>query len=150
MSTISRTSEFAISRPVDVLFPLFTPEGEKLWAPNWDYENVMGTTQLGEDYVFLTGTHDHAGGKAIWIVKRYEPDQHRVQYYRIEPQEKVGVVTVACMPLGRDSTTVQVTYAYTGISERGNRFVENFSESGYKEFIEGWRALLNDYLERTQ
>ena len=49
MSTISYTSEFTISQPVEILFPLFSPEGEKLWVPNWEYENVMGTTRLQED-----------------------------------------------------------------------------------------------------
>jgi len=35
------------------LFPLFSPEGEKYWVPDWDYVNLMGTTELSEDYVFF-------------------------------------------------------------------------------------------------
>jgi len=38
--------------PIEELFPLFSPEGETYWVPDWDYENVMGTTELSEDYVF--------------------------------------------------------------------------------------------------
>jgi hypothetical protein len=60
MSSISFTSEFELEQPVDVVFPIFTPEGERLWAPGWEYENIMGTTNLHENYVFLTKTHDHA------------------------------------------------------------------------------------------
>ena len=51
--------------PIAELFPLFSPEGEKLWVPGWDYENIMGTTALSEDYVFLTKIHDHATRDAI-------------------------------------------------------------------------------------
>lgn len=148
MSTISYTSEFTISQPVEILFPLFSPEGEKLWVPNWDYENVMGTTSLHEDYVFLTKTHDHAANDAIWIVKRYEPEANYVQYYRIEPEEKIGIVTVKCRRLSQNSTKVQVKYTYTGLSERGNRFIEDFTENDYERFIEEWKILLTEYFDR--
>ena len=44
MTTVSHTTTFEIAARIDELFPLFSPEGEKLWVPGWDYENVMGTT----------------------------------------------------------------------------------------------------------
>jgi hypothetical protein len=73
MRSIKHSAGFDISQPVEKVFPLFSPEGEKLWVPNWDNKNIMGTTELSEDYVFLTATHDHASTDAIWLVKRYEP-----------------------------------------------------------------------------
>ena len=150
MSTISRTTEFTIGQPVNRLFPLFSPEGETLWVPGWTYQNVMGRTDLREDDVFLTRAHDHAGGESIWIVKNFDPARHRVQYYRVEPGAKVGLVTVHCEPAGASSTRVRVTYTYTGLSEEGNRFVQNFSEADYERYIQEWRTLLNVYFERTQ
>lgn len=33
MSSIRHSAGFVIGRPVEQVFPLFTPEGEKLWAP---------------------------------------------------------------------------------------------------------------------
>src|SRR5210317_427334 len=96
MDFIEHTASFEIAQPVEDLFPLFSPEGEKLWVPGWDYENIMGTADLAEDYVFLTESHDHVSGKAIWLVKKYEPEAWLVQFYRIEPEDKVGVVTVQC------------------------------------------------------
>jgi hypothetical protein len=133
--------------PISELFPLFSPEGEKHWVPGWDYENVMGTTELFEDYVFLTKTHDHQTTNAIWIVKKYDPGSHFVQYYKIEPEDKIGVVTVKCMELDAARTEVQVTYKYTALSAPGERFVSGFSESAYEEFIGEWRRLLSKYFE---
>jgi len=57
MKSISHTKAFTMFVPIAKLFPLFTPEGEKEWVPGWDYENVMGTSELFEDYVFLTKKH---------------------------------------------------------------------------------------------
>ena len=145
---VSHTAKFEINQPVQVAFPLFTPEGEKRWAPGWDYENLMGTNPLKEDYIFLTRTHDHAANEAIWLVKSYEPETHRVQYYKIEPGEKVGIIEVACDPSALGSTKVQVTYKYFGLSETGNRFVERFTKKDYEAFIEGWKRLIESYFAK--
>ena len=150
MSTVSYTSEFTIDRPVDEVFPLMSPEGEKLWVPNWDYENVMNSTELSEDYVFVTKTHDHGTTDAVWIVKRYEPSRHEVEFYKVEPDDKVGTVNVKCAEEGDGATRVSVTYKYTAISKRGNEFVNGFSENAYHDFIKEWKQLLETYFQQER
>ena len=147
MKTISHTKSFEMPRPIAELFPLFSPEGEKCWVPGWDYVNVMGTPEISEDYVFLTKTHDHAAGNAIWIVKKYDPESHSVQFYKIEPQEKIGVVTITCTELDTEKTDVQVTYKYIALSETGQNFIDTFNENAYEEFIGEWRQLLLKYFK---
>jgi len=150
MNTVKHTASFEINQPVEELFPLFSAEGEKLWVPGWDYENIMGSTDLREDYVFLTKRHDHASSDAIWLVKRYEPENHLVQFYKVEPGEKIGIIEVKCFEQNETQTKVQVTYEYIGLSERGNEFIAAFSASVYKEFIAGWERLLKMYCEQRR
>lgn len=145
MKSVSRTKAFEIAISIKDLFPLFSPEGEKNWVPGWDYENVMGTTQLSEDYIFLTKTHDHRIKDAIWIVKKYDPRSHFVQFYKIEPGDKIGVVTVKCSEQEAERTKVEVTYKYIALSAMGEDFVSEFSESVYEEFIGEWQTLLSNY-----
>jgi hypothetical protein len=147
MKSISHTKSFPLDFPISKLFPLFSPEGEKLWMPGWDYKNVMGKTDLCEDYIFLTKTHDHGSSDAIWIVKAYNPESHFVQYYKIEPEYKVGVVTVQCAELGPAKTKVQVTYKYQALSKTGEEFIAGFSEEAYEEFIGEWQRLLTNYIQ---
>lgn len=147
MKSVSHTREFEIPIATVKLFPLFSPEGEKYWVPDWDYENVMGTTQLFEDYVFLTKTHDHATKDAIWIVKKYNPENYFVEYYKIEPEEKIGVVTVKCKEIESERTQVQVTYKYVALSANGKKFVSEFDENAYETFINEWQTLLLNYFE---
>jgi hypothetical protein len=147
--SVSHTAAFEINQAVQAVFPLFTPEGEKLWAPGWEYDNLIGTNPLDEDYLFLTRSHDHAATEAIWIVKKYAPEMYRVQYYKIEPGEKVGIIEAACAPLSSASTEVQVTYRYVGLSETGNRFVERFAKKDYEAFIEEWKRLIESFFART-
>ena len=133
--------------PIADIFPLFSPEGEKHWVPGWDYKNVMGTTELSDDYVFLTKTHDHGTSDAIWIVKKYDPKLHFVQFYKIEPGEKIGVVTVKCTELEASKTMIRVTYKYLALSKGGEEFITVFNESTYEEFIDEWQKLLTNYLK---
>ena len=145
MKSVSHTTTFEMAVPVARLFPLFSPEGEKLWVPGWDYDNVMGTTELCEDYVFLTRSHDHSATDAIWLTKKYAPQAGLVEFYKVEPGEKIGVVTVQCMQRGTDKTNVAITYKYMALSASGERFVAAFTESAFATFIGEWRTLLKDY-----
>ncbi len=145
MKTVQHSAEFEIEQPVEAVFPLFSPEGETHWVPGWEYENIMGSTELCENYVFLTQRHDHAAGKAIWIVKAYEPEAYRVQFYKVEPEEKVGVITVNCTPRAATSTRVEVSYTYIALSAAGEAFVAGFTEAGYRAYIDEWKTLLERY-----
>lgn len=147
MSTIKHTADFTIDQPIDALFPLFSAEGEKLWVPEWDYENIMGSNDLHEDYIFLTKNHDHASTDAIWLVKRYEPENSLVQFYKVEPEDKVGIITVQCKKLDECLTQVEVSYEYIGLSERGNAFIEGFTSTEYEAFIKEWNHLLVNYFQ---
>ena len=147
MKSVKHTEAFEMTQPVEKLFPLFSPEGEKLWVPGWDYANIMGTTELSENYVFLTKSHDHASTEAIWVVKSYEPESKRVQFYKVEPGDKVGIITVHCSEQGPERTQVRVTYEYIAITEKGDRFVESFDENAYADFIGEWETLLQKHFE---
>ncbi|MEX1351691.1 MAG: hypothetical protein AB1Z31_28610 [Desulfobacterales bacterium] len=147
MKSITHTKAFKMNVPIADIFPLFSPEGEKHWVPGWDYENVMGTTELSDDYVFLTKTHDHGTSDAIWIVKKYDPKLHFVQFYKIEPGEKIGVVTVKCTELEASKTMIRVTYKYLALSKGGEEFITVFNESTYEEFIDEWQKLLTNYFK---
>ncbi|MFC2064975.1 hypothetical protein ACFLXB_07750 [Chloroflexota bacterium] len=150
MPTIKHETSFEVDQPADVLFPLFSAEGEKLWVPGWDYENIMGTTDLHEDYIFLTSDHHavhHHAPKTIWLVKRFEPSNHLVQFYRVEPEDKVAIVTVHCKSITGEQTKVTVAYEFIGLSEKGNQFIKGYTAEDHEEFIGNWSGLLSAYFE---
>jgi hypothetical protein len=147
MKKVKHTAAFEINQPIEKMFPLFSPEGEKLWAPDWDYENIMGSTDLHEDYVFITKNHDHASTNAIWVVKKYEPESYLIQLYKVEPEDKIGTITVKCTVIGDSRTKTEVTYEYIGLSERANKFISEFTVTEYRDFIAEWENLLVKYFD---
>lgn len=147
MKSVTHTQSFKIAQSVEEMFPLFTPEGEKLWVPDWDYKNLMGTTELSDNYVFITKTHDHGTTETIWIVKKYDPKTHFVQYYKMEPENKIGVVTIECKELEAELTKVMVTYKYVALSSAGEKFISEFNYTAYENFIDEWQKLLTIYFQ---
>ena len=146
---VSHSEEFVVGKCIESVFPLFLPEGEKRWAPGWDYINVLGSENLQVDYVFLTDSHDHRSTTALWIVADYDPVKHHVSYYKVEPGEKVGKIVVQCFEQNAEHTLVKVTYKYIGLSNSGNQFIAGFTKKAYKEFIDGWHSLIKAYFERN-
>jgi hypothetical protein len=147
MTSVEHSKNFIINQPIENLFPLFSAEGEKLWVPGWDYENVMGYNDLHEDYIFITQSHDHASSKAIWLVKRHDPDAHFVEFYKVEPEDKVGVISVKCFQIEESKTEIEVTYHYISISKRGDEFIKHFTTEEYSKFIGEWEKLLLMYFK---
>ena len=145
----SHSEEFVIGKDIEIVFPLFSPEGEKRWAPGWDYTNVLGSKNMQADYVFLTDSHDHRATTAIWIVADYDPVKHYVSYYKVEPGDKVGKIVVQCFEQNPGYTLVKVSYKYIGLSHLGNQFIAGFTKEAYKEFIDEWHSLINAYFERN-
>ena len=73
------------------VFSMFTPEGEKKWAPGWDYTLLYPQTgKIEKNFMFLTKEHDHADEQAIWIICNYKPLSYCIDYFRIELGIKIG------------------------------------------------------------
>jgi hypothetical protein len=148
MQTVIHTHSFDLPQPIEQLFPLFSPEGETLWVPDWDYVGIVDAHPLAEDGIFLTHNHDHnghAGLDAVWLVKKYDVAHHVVQFYKVEPAQKVGLITVACVALSPTETRTSVRYQYTALSEAGADFIRGFDAQTYEAFIGEWRELLVQY-----
>ncbi len=148
MSSIEHTRTFIIAEKINEVFPLFNPEEEGKWAPGWCYENVMGNQNFNKDYVFLTNNHDHRTTKAIWIISDYDKSKYSIQYYKIETEVKIGVITIKCYKIRKMKTKVSVTYRYIALSEVGENFIRDFTENEYEKFINEWEMLINEYQKK--
>jgi hypothetical protein len=111
--------------PADAIH-LFTPEGERLWAPGWNPEYASGT-------VFTT---DHGDEDTIWLVVDETPTTRR--YARVTPGVKAGTVEVRCEPDGAH-TTAHVTYELTALGPRAG--LDHFADH-YPAMLAEWERLI--------
>lgn len=131
----TQVRSFHLDAPPARVFPLFTAEGERAWAPGWEPEVLSGDTARGS--AFRTG---HGGRRTTWIVTDYRPEEGRVSYARLAQDSNIGLVDVVCTPAA-GGTTVSVRYTLTGLNEQGEAFVREFLDAAhYTRMIEEWRA----------
>jgi hypothetical protein len=111
--------------PTDAI-ALFTPTGERAWAPGWNPQfpsPVTDDTEPGT--VFQT---DHASRRSTWTVTRHDPAT-TIQYATTTPGDRAGLVTVACAP-GQDHTTIAtVNYDLTALTPQANADLDQWQHA---------------------
>lgn len=140
---LSNSREFRLDASCARVFPMFTAEGERAWAPGWTPEMLSGGAERGS--AFRTLGHQD-GRETVWIVIDYRPDQYRVAYARIVRDSNIGLVDVSCRDVP-DGARVSVRYTLTGLNKEGDDFVRGFlADAHYARFIEEWRVSLSAVL----
>lgn len=139
----SREGRFRLNAPLAAVMPLFTPLGERAWAPGWDPALLSGESERGAAFRTLAAD----GTESIWIVTCAEPEHGRAGYARIAQGSNIGLVDVNCRALGPDATEVSVRYTLTGLDAAGAAFVDDFlAPSRYGAMLEFWRSAITQAL----
>jgi hypothetical protein len=136
-SPATRVRTFHLDAPRAKVFPLFTAQGERAWAPGWEPRILSGAEERGS--AFMTTAHN--GSPVTWIVIDYRPAEGRASYARLVQDSNIGIVDVACTEVAGGGTDVSVRYTLTALSEAGESFVAAFlADQHYTTMIEEWRV----------
>jgi hypothetical protein len=129
---------------VGAVFPLFSPQGERLWVPGWDPEILHPAgNDWREGQVFRTREEM---GEAIWVITRLDQAQHRVEYHRVEPGRYVAHIAVGCKELPGRRTQVSTAYSFVGLSEVGNQDIAAMTQEAYDAKMSRWSTWVNQHL----
>jgi hypothetical protein len=133
----TQVRSFRLEASLEQVFPLFTAEGERKWAPGWAPAMLSGAVERGSAFV----TRAHSGIETTWIVSDYRPTEGRISYARLAQGSNIGLVDVICTAAEGGGTVVSVRYTLTGVSEQGRAFVREFLEPAhYARMIDEWRV----------
>jgi hypothetical protein len=127
-----------VGLPAARAFHLFTPVGERLWAPGW--EPVFPAGEDGDGSAAGTVFVTAAGGvETFWAV--VERPGGGVRYARVAPGVSAGTVEVRVRADGPDASTAEVTYDLTALTDEGDAALAEL-ESGYAAFLDVWREAI--------
>jgi len=145
---ISKTATITLKAPLDKVFHLFDPIGEKEWAAGWDPQMLYPGSDLVEEHmVFKTPSHGHHESEYIWTVSKYLSEQGLIEYM-VHTPERVWWITIQCRADSPgESTTAEITYTYTGLTEIGNALNERALRAMYAHDLKDWEKAINTYLE---
>lgn len=134
-----RTGTVAVSAPLERAFPLFTPLGERRWAPGWDprfQHPADGEPRVGATFT----TRGEDGRETIWMILDWDPAAHRVRYARVTPGLKTGTVEVVCAPRARATSVATVTYELTALSPEGDADLATWTAGWFAGYLAEWET----------
>src|SRR5215212_3608838 len=126
MSThISLSGNIHVAAPAADALHFFTPEGERLWVPDWQPEYLHPADgALAEGLTFRTR---HGGEATLWLVARCDRAAGAIDYVRVTPDSRIGTVSVRLSDGGRSATNAGIAYSLTSLSADGDRTLEAFA-----------------------
>ncbi|MEW5818119.1 MAG: hypothetical protein AB1798_22360, partial [Spirochaetota bacterium] len=100
--------------------------------------------------VFNTQAHHGQESDFTWTVSKYHPDQAFIEYTVFTP-ERLWWITIQCYgDIGGETTEAEITYTYTGLTERGNAINVKALETMYRRELKDWEEAINHYLATAE
>lgn len=147
---ISKTSSITLQAPLTKVFPLFNPVMEKEWAAGWEpyfFADAIQEQDVTEHLVFKTQSpHGHNETDYIWTISKYLPESGFIEY-TIFTSERLWWISIQChenMP--NQTTNAEITYTFTGLTEKGNAINEIALQRMYAHDLKDWEKAINHYL----
>jgi len=142
----TRSASITLKGAVEEVFPLFTPELEKRWTPNWNYIPVYMNIQSPKEYdVFLTHAHVQIEGPATWVIAKLDTSRH-IAEYMVFTKLRVGIINISCEQTGPKQTKASITYSFTGLTPEGNDLCKRMVNKMYAKNMQDWEEDINNYL----
>ncbi len=135
---VEQDGRFALDLSAAEAFPLFSPLGEMLWVPGWDPELIHPPGATWERGLIFRTRDDL--GEAIWIVTALDPEAQAVEYHRVVAGTYAARIRVTCKALAAARSEVRVTYTFIGLTDEGNRALDQLTAGSYDEKLARWKA----------
>ncbi len=143
----SRTEAIALDGSVEEVFPLFGAIEEKKWADGWNPVVLYPHTgTIEERMVFTTQAHSHHESLYAWMVSKFQPENHIVEYI-VSTENRCWVINIRCDNLPGNKTKAAVTYTFTGLNALGNEINKHALEQMFRNNLEDWAEAINHYLK---
>lgn len=141
---VERIHTMAHGASIERVFPLLCPVLEYDWIEHWRCRMVHSDSGVAELGCTFTTWFPHMGGRDTWTCIRYEPNGH-IEYLRVNKNRTALLsITLEEKP-GGSATTWRTTL--TGVTGKGERIVEKWTEAAYQEQMGMLEKMLNQYLD---
>ena len=143
---ITREYRQTIHATPEKIFPLLCPVREADWLDGWQYNMIYSKSGLVEEgAVFSTPCEGEED--TVWVVTKHDPKTYLIEFVRFTHRSRTCVLKVAVKSKDGNSSYVDVSYTYTGITPEGNDFLNHFTEDAFLGAVIFWEKSMNYFLE---
>ena len=143
---ISRSSVITIQAPINIVFPLFGPIEERKWADGWDpivIHPVEG--HFEEGMVFKTRATNKQEDWYYWVLSCWW--EFVIIQYQIHSANRVWTIFIECQSTTKTSSTMKITYNYTGLNEIGDLLNNEALNEMFTSNLKDWEQSLNHFIK---
>ena len=144
---VEQQGSFELSMVADAAFPLFSPEGERLWVPGWDPKPIFPVDDVVRWQKDAVWTIVREGELLTWWTIDVDREQLKASYIHFSTGRAVRV-TVLVERLSSRSCRVHVQYLITATSPEGQRHVREVCEMEGR--MAQWKQLIESALPSGQ
>ena len=143
---MTREYQQTIHTTPEKIFPLLCPVREADWLDGWQYNMIYSKSGLVEEgAVFSTPCEGEED--TVWVVTKHDPKTYLIEFVRFTHRSRTCVLKVAVKSKDGNSSYVDVSYTYTGITPEGNDFLNHFTEDAFLGAVIFWEKSMNYFLE---
>ncbi len=144
---LSRSAAIIPDGNIERVFPFFGPIEKMKWAEGWEPAILYPTTgKIEEELVFTTRGHGHGEDTFAWMVSKYRPEIHLVEYV-VSTQNRYCVINIRCKSVSGSQSEATVSYTYTGLNDLGNEINRHAIEKMYERDLKDWEEVINHFLK---
>jgi len=145
---ISRVGSFDLPCSADAAFPLFSPEGERVWVKGWDPRPVFPEAiKFRRDTIFSTGEGEQ---EAVWTILDADWQTHRAEYVRVAAASHAARILVQVEAVTAQSSRVTLGYTLTAFGNDAEQLLDGFSESAFSARMNNWQQQICQFLPDRQ
>ena len=143
---MTREYQQTIHTTPEKIFPLLCPVREADWLDGWQYNMLYSKSGLVEEgAVFSTPCEGEED--TVWVVTKHDPKTYLIEFVRFTHRSRTCVLKIAVKSKDGNSSYVDVSYTYTGITPEGNDFLNHFTEDAFLGAVIFWEKSMNYFLE---
>ncbi len=143
---VERESVQRIEAAAEAVFPLLCPVREREYLEGWECRVDYSVSGLAEEGMIFS--RRLAGEpETIWTVTEYDAGARRIGFVQVTPGLRVGRVRIEVRETGAARCEVALRYAFTGLSEAGNRFVEGWTAEKFGADMDWFARSMEHYLQ---
>ena len=140
-----KTHTMVLEAVAEAVFPLLCPVREYEWIEAWRCRMIYSRSGFAErDCIFQTD-HPGNGPTETWVVSRYEPPR-LIEFVRVSTMRAIRY-TITLQPIENGKTEAEWRQVITGLTEEGDRLIEQEPGEAYRAQMERLAEMLNHYLK---
>lgn len=135
-----------INERPEKIFPLLCPERETEWLDGWTYNMIYSISGVAEPGAVFS-TSDEGEEDTVWIITKHAKTNYIVEFTRFTPGSRTCVLFIKVAEKNKNSSYVDICYTYTGLTDAGNKFIDEYKEEEFNERMKFWQNSMNYFIE---